>query len=294
MANIDEGRSLYKAVLANPGDDLSRLVFADWLDEHEAAVCRVCHGAGVHRPARGAELVACTSCRTGRRVSNGASAWASLIRWQIALARSDAGADTAALTKKASLLSKCRRLKNAFTHLGFPSPFTDFGLGRPMDWKDVTDWPAGQWCPVSYAAFTSGFTFDRGFIGGVYLSVDDVVAYGRAMASQLPLSQIHLLYAPPDFSLRDEHWVGTWHDGDNAIGRLPPELFERLPADWRWSGSHTTPSGRPFRYRTWPTADAALRARDSAVWRYLLGHGIGGDYPADRREWGTPNFCESR
>lgn len=84
-------RALLGAVLADPRDDLPRLVYADWLEEHTTdRQCWACQGYGTLQgsgPDRSNPT--CDVCSGTGRVSNGNSERAEFIRVQVELARID-------------------------------------------------------------------------------------------------------------------------------------------------------------------------------------------------------------
>ena len=109
MTDDREYAALHRAVLAQPGDDLPRLVLCDWLEERAGEVpcdecvdgdvgCGVCEGAGFHYdPPYSLRRFKCPHCNDGMmahkcmfcsgtgRVSNGYAERAEFIRTQIAL-----------------------------------------------------------------------------------------------------------------------------------------------------------------------------------------------------------------
>ena len=80
MENNDR-LAFVRNILANPADDTPRLVFADWLDEHDRMVqCRKCwtgNEGGAY------QYHACRPCSGTNRVSNGNTERAEFIRQQI-------------------------------------------------------------------------------------------------------------------------------------------------------------------------------------------------------------------
>lgn len=95
---MTDGDALLAAILASPEDDLPRLVYADWLDEHAATTeCEHCKGKGwrVVRT-RTAEMGAdeygesggaCSACKGTGTVGNGFAEQAEFIRVQIVCAK---------------------------------------------------------------------------------------------------------------------------------------------------------------------------------------------------------------
>lgn len=90
----DTEAGLLRAVLERPGDDLRRLVYADWLEENQLDRCPRCNGGG-----HSVTLVSgdfgfyerkqyCATCDGDGRVFNGNAERAEFIRVQVELARS--------------------------------------------------------------------------------------------------------------------------------------------------------------------------------------------------------------
>lgn len=84
----DDRRALLNNIIANPGDDLPRLVFCDWLEEREESVdCTQCGGTGVgwYCDAAGdMDQRECPGCGGEGQVSNGYAKQATEIREQCA------------------------------------------------------------------------------------------------------------------------------------------------------------------------------------------------------------------
>jgi len=86
---LDQQQALLAAILANPGDDLPRLVYADWLEENERdEECVTCQGRGVHGARRytPGKMWTCSHCSGSGRASNGFAARVEFIRVQVELA----------------------------------------------------------------------------------------------------------------------------------------------------------------------------------------------------------------
>lgn len=83
-----EHDAFLRAIIANPGDDLPRLVYADWLDENARVVevvCKECGGVGWEAGHEGIER--CNECLGEvRSVSDGRAERAEFIRVQIRIA----------------------------------------------------------------------------------------------------------------------------------------------------------------------------------------------------------------
>ncbi len=92
---MTDGPALLRSVLANPGDDAPRLIYADWLDESAAAnVCPQCggHPEKVSAGSCGGQGLEdldgkCFTCNSTGVVSNGNRERAEFIRVQCELAR---------------------------------------------------------------------------------------------------------------------------------------------------------------------------------------------------------------
>lgn len=84
----DDRRALLETIIADPGDDLPRLVYCDWLEEREETVdCTQCGGEGLIPYADAVDdmdYMECDCCRDGR-VSNGYAKRAEFIRVQVEL-----------------------------------------------------------------------------------------------------------------------------------------------------------------------------------------------------------------
>jgi uncharacterized protein (TIGR02996 family) len=81
--NKDED-ALLAEIVANPADDVPRLVYADWLEEHAGTVeCGLCRGGKGADPTG---LTVCVNCSGENRVSNGNAERAAFIRVQVELA----------------------------------------------------------------------------------------------------------------------------------------------------------------------------------------------------------------
>lgn len=97
MTTLDTtGEALLAAIRATPGEDLPRLVYADWLDERAQEMeCDVCKGAkGRRNPSGGYQEFSgsyptwgtCSRCSGAGRVSNGFAERAEFVRLQCQLA----------------------------------------------------------------------------------------------------------------------------------------------------------------------------------------------------------------
>ena len=84
----DTERGLMNAILENPGDDLAREVYADWMTENDRDVeCGRCRGSGHDFDSQGEFTVQwCPTCSGSGRVSNGSGLRAEFIRVQVELA----------------------------------------------------------------------------------------------------------------------------------------------------------------------------------------------------------------
>jgi len=83
---MDERSALLRAVLAEPGCDTARLVFADWLDDHGSMLpCGACDGGWLPKAGTpDAGMVSrCPACSGSGRVPDADAARAALIRYQI-------------------------------------------------------------------------------------------------------------------------------------------------------------------------------------------------------------------
>lgn len=86
----EDEAALLRMIRANPDDDIPRLVYADWLEEHEGnADCRECGGRGVLyiKP----NPVLCSYCRATGGASNGYARRAEFIRVQCENAKNTLG-----------------------------------------------------------------------------------------------------------------------------------------------------------------------------------------------------------
>jgi uncharacterized protein (TIGR02996 family) len=68
---MTDGDALYSAIMAAPADQAPRLVYADWLDEHDGGVpCGICDGQGYQNWLAGTALSSCKACAGTGRVTN--------------------------------------------------------------------------------------------------------------------------------------------------------------------------------------------------------------------------------
>ncbi len=85
-----EETAFLAAICADPADDTTRLVYADWLDEHgETVLCPSCLGAGTQysSPPGQPKVGTCPRCHGEKRVSDGRRERGEFIRVQCELAR---------------------------------------------------------------------------------------------------------------------------------------------------------------------------------------------------------------
>ena len=81
---MDTEAALLRAIIAAPADDLPRLVYADWLEEHPYAPCPACGGSGTTGGRGGAEgNPRCPACDGAGRVDAGRRELAAYIRHHI-------------------------------------------------------------------------------------------------------------------------------------------------------------------------------------------------------------------
>ena len=166
-----------RAILAEPGDDAHRLVYADWLDEHAAAVpCPECW----NRFFGGR----CDACDGSGRAPDGRAARAEFIRVQCALARVRREAEPG--------------------HRYFDDPSADCGCGwhrqtlplrrRERELLDAhgSDWLAAALPFLEFEEPVRDGLFCRGFVEEVTCTAEDWLRHGDAIRAAQPVARVEL------------------------------------------------------------------------------------------------------
>jgi uncharacterized protein (TIGR02996 family) len=183
----DQDAAPFVAAIADaPGDDLPRLIYADWLDEHAGAVaCRGCDGTGQtgHGGVRfGAKD--CPACRGTGRVSDGRAEHARLIRAQCRLAALERGAwEPAGDTKEeldAKWAARCREI-DELRHV----------QGRELAFLGGWYWslpPCLNWADHRQAGWAAGLVH-RGFVQWVRLPAAELPRVGGQLLAAQPVER---------------------------------------------------------------------------------------------------------
>lgn len=194
---IDLRQAFLEDVLANPGDDVVRLIFADWLED------------------------------------NGDEARAKFVRAQIALANMPSGvACVKHLVSYQSCPQCCvqrrreRSLLLAHGHdwtmalgVGIKTITHDRGPDKGVTVAIVTGCEKGSDVATEYR---------RGFVEKIALSAENWMEHADALVAATPIMQVRLVTWPTVSQLRDEYLKMDWMEGADAVTRHVTESGARV------------------------------------------------------------------
>jgi uncharacterized protein (TIGR02996 family) len=206
----------HRAILAEPGDDVHRLVYADWLDEHAGGVpCPQCW----NRFFGGR----CDACDGSGRVPDGRAARAEFVRVQCELA-----GPHPVEVRTWHLRRRERELLAA--HAG-----AWFGVAG-MDFADVLNGNLVILMPDESGESAVGWllcSVGRGFLVSIQCGAAAWLAHGDAIRAAQPVTRVTLVSAPwvvgrgARFGLKDDPDARLYHGRD---------LFRDGPGDMPRSG----------------------------------------------------------
>lgn len=232
-STLTDEAALLAAILAAPGDDAPRLVYADWLEEHAGdSRCAQCIGVGVVSIMQNE----CPRCHGTGRISDGRAERAEFIRVQIELAgrgNHDISTPLHGLKRccdcgPAQICKKCVGLRQREREL--------YPTGSPEFPADNTD--------------DLTFTVRRGFVASVACTLADWFTHGPRIVRRHPIETVRLTDWEP-FYLRRYSWTNAEHWWSQARHGLPTEIY-----------THLQMPGHTARY---PTDNAAFAALSTAA-----------------------------
>lgn len=219
--NADE-EALLAGILASPDDDIPRLVYCDWLEEHAGTErCPECKGDTRHRVTlpgkperRMLNMVAGTCARCGGtgRVSDGRQERAEFIRLQIELARMEAeGAKLGTGRPVRRVLNRVKAPRCIVLEADLQT-YTAL-YTRSMDLLNA-NWSAGATSDVNWAAWLRPFpmrptpamvtyepvVYRRGFCEEIACPAADWLAHGDELLKRHPVKKVRLTTPPPTSS----------------------------------------------------------------------------------------------
>lgn len=280
--------NLYQAVLANPADDLARLVYADKLEEEDVSVkCPFCDGQGSWPHVSGGRSK-CYECHGSGGLPGENGTRAQFIRVQVERARLEepsvrevGGIVLPDRTFEEECRASCSscRLRGAYEGL---CPFHALRKqerdllkrirGRVHDeigsgwWRE--DGPHLQWTinadEIDETTDACGIV-DRGFLDRFVCEVRWWIDHGRRVVKLHPVADAGVAFTDRRASWRSGHWVWLGNDGDDADGQgyIPREL--RVAYDFVVAELEIPTVGGVVRC---PNAQAAatLMARTAVFW----------------------------
>lgn len=287
---MTEDQSLIAAILNDPDDDLPRLVYADWLDEHSeperAELIRVqCElarlgperitiGAGVGGPVLGIRTSGPgywdfrvgdgLGCREGDRVDVLIHADAfkrgrepgTLVKahGRVVVRVTDHGSNVHFVVKRdrdSKPWGGAKLLKRSRSLLENPCNGTH-GAANWVRWAGA----AGLLPSYSGMLAAQPFEFRRGFVGRVRCTVDSWARHGPAIVREHPVEELGLAGVAAATHRGREGLVYRWVNGipgPTTPYAIPPQWFAHMPAPTSvsdWEGG----------YSGWPDAAAAVEA----------------------------------
>jgi uncharacterized protein (TIGR02996 family) len=273
---VTDGDALLAAILHDPHEDLPRLAYADWLDEHGGSEdCGRCKGQGyehVHNDMHySPDTWQCKRCHGSGRVPNRYAERAEFIRVQIEAEQLNRIVMSGIYTpgppsnapdtsKEFSRLCDLRRRERELLE-----------LGRGAGWWNVTAVLPGKgwsrtWCLLDEAEGIKG-TVRRGFVDEIRLPLAAFTEQlARAVFREHPVTKVVLSDLGP-IRLNNGHYRDWWFFNSRDT---PPGVWEMLEGDT---------DGGPF--KRFVSSEAALDALSDAC--VAWGREVAGLTAADAR-----------
>lgn len=252
MSDVGQMHNLYKAVLANPADNITRGAIADWFEE------------------------------------NGGVAWPELIRAQIAILQHEPETPAHdAIT--ATIKSVMKAAVEEFDRFAIPNP-SWIGLGKK--WENLTLRPASRHREQRGYILDRGFVGSIFLTPTDLVEADCRPAAcfplnGITLIDTQPQviesdgEQFHCWAGDYSRLLDDEQPPPDLVIPHQLFCRLPDESVEGIG----WSELF---EAGPMMACGWKSHEQAMDALDLAALRFVFGFDSGRKYHADRRMWGTP------
>lgn len=194
-----EQRALLNAIIANPADDAPRLIYADWLDEHDGqATCQRCNGNASHWIK--SEYGICTTCNGSGCVPNLFAERADFIRKQLDLPDVD----------------------NCFC--GVDGMFSDAHYKFDQRLAYIT---------ANGSYIHKRFVYRRGFVYKIACTMDSWLDNGPEIVRDHPITCVEITDKAP-FRYSGFFWYFAWHNIDSptrtadTIHCLPSVIFNKL------------------------------------------------------------------
>lgn len=193
-----EQRALLNGIIAEPERDDLRLIYCDWLEEHEAMVtppdCKTCGGTGRRQYPNdqgGAVEMACPVCGH-KRVSNGLAALSDFVRAQCEFKSRD-WSDS----DRAELLRVVKHQDNWFK----------FNRRKLNDkWKPLV----AELSMTAISPVESVFLIDRGFVSGVQCRMEEWLKCGPEFCETNPVQRVSITSIRPAASPMNRNGFGEY------------------------------------------------------------------------------------
>jgi uncharacterized protein (TIGR02996 family) len=289
---MTEQDAFLAAILANPADDLPRLVFADWLDENKSSVCRECEGSGIRRDLPipiipGISIDCRPCCGTGQVVNTNAER-AEFIRVQCELASLSVlcnGHCDPRLCKQCGWRQRERDLFNAHAVEWFPSaPASQLILGGDTaggPWHVVrrgfvaevrcrlADWCGGE-CPNCVGSLRRVGIGRAQHLCEVCDGTGTTPGIGGRLVAEHPIELLAITDILPaevgeDGPHRSYYW---WRANPRPVPRNRRADADEIPADVfrQFHDFLIAPDeSGPYRFQGWWSARPCFSTRDGAV-----------------------------
>lgn len=187
-----EQRALLNTIIANPADDAPRLIYADWLDEHDDQMsCPTCNGD--LRMKLAVMYAKCPTCNGAGRVPNLFAERADFIRKQLELPDVD----------------------NCFC--GVDGVFSDAHYKFDFRLAQIT---------VDGSYIHKRFVYRRGFVYKIACTMNSWLDNGPEIVRDHPITRVEITNKKPSY-YGDFAWYHQLHGGDQ-MDSLPDGIFRRL------------------------------------------------------------------
>lgn len=265
-------------VRAEPGDDVRRLVLADWLDEHgeaeRAEFIRVQVAAAAWRPlatvladAAGGDVISPAAVTGGLAGAPAGVAPGAEVDWRAAWVRGQPPGVWDGVGVVTGLAEGPRGLRVAISPVAGGRPVTPPERQRvEARGRELYPLARQRWLGGARALIPAGAsvdwvaTFRRGFVAAVRCPLGEWLAHGPAAVRSHPVERVEATDRVP-FPSEDgvRSWWAAVDPPTAAIypQALPAGVFRRLPGDG---------DGDPgARYRSYPSDEAARAALSQAL-----------------------------
>ena len=257
MADASDHAAFIAAIIARPDDDLPRLIYADWLDEHARVECRgpercpKCGGvwSGYKLDSFPVPLAVCNRChyqgpplQDTEPTSNGYAERAEFIRVQCELeALRRLGCHEGESCNVTGQCAECGREVRAVALRR-----RERELLAMIERQFISQFPVAMQVALDPRHRPKPIVFRHGFVESVTCSAADWLRYGNTIFAVTPIREVTIRPCPYtgrqlDKAMLESRWpqIKTWHlpTGDVTSGQ-PPYSYQ-----WRRSPSEDPPDG---------------------------------------------------